>query len=145
VANGHRGTTLARNLVSARFVGVLNAHGFTGWRTFAVTIEEPEEIPDYFVLGVTGRCGPIDDALSDRIIIPPPVPQGRPSPGLRGLCFAPETWDGSDIFLAENYNGHFVTTAVKDAIEVAGLANVELQCLADVERGWHIGGSLVGE
>jgi hypothetical protein len=49
-----------------------------------VVVTDGSERRDYVVLSVEGRSGPIDDALSERVTLPPPVP-GAPGPGLRGL------------------------------------------------------------
>jgi hypothetical protein len=71
-------------LVSPSFVEALERRGFTGWATFPVRLDlggKTETASGYVGLSVTGRCGPIDDALSERVTIPPPVRRGEALPG----------------------------------------------------------------
>ncbi len=74
------------NLVSPKVISVLTDGGFTGWSTFPIQVEGPmgEQFVGYRGLSITGRSGPIDESLSERVIIPPPVPEGSDSPGLKG-------------------------------------------------------------
>lgn len=132
-------------LVSERFLGVLRQHGFTGWTTFPARIflDDGSELQGYDGLAVTGRCGAIDDSLSEEVILPPPAPGGRARPGLRGLCFPPDSWDGSDIFTAEGYAGMFVVEAVKRALQKAGITNIDFRRLSEIERIWRADGRLV--
>jgi hypothetical protein len=134
------GTTDAEiTLVSEKFRDVLHEEGFTGWTTFPVLIRLPDEsdLQGYEGLAVTGRCGPIDDRLSEEVIQPRPVPGGRPGPALRGLCFEPDSWDGSDIFSPEGYAGSFVVERVKRALERAAVKNVVFERLSEIERIWR--------
>lgn len=134
------GTTYATLvLVSDRLLSLLEEHGFTGWATFParVLLDDGDELKGYHGFAVTGRCGPIDDSLSEEITIPSPVPGGRAGSGLRGLCFPPETWDGSDVFTAEGYTGIFVVERVKEALEQAQITNVDLRRLSEIERRWR--------
>lgn len=133
-------------LVSERFLAVLRQHNFAGWTTFPVRVvlsEDGRELGGYHGLAVTGRAGPIDDSLSEEVVIPPPVPEGRASPGLRGLCFPPESWDGSDIFTADNEAAIFVVEPVKAALEAAGVTNIDFQRLSEIERTWRADRSLI--
>lgn len=134
-------------LVSQRLVELLRNQGFNGWGTFPVRVGlgNNQSLDGYYGFAVTGRCGPIDDSLSEEVTLPPPVPGGRSSLGLRGLCFAPETWDGSDIFTADGYSGIFVVQRVKEALEGGGVTNVALQRLSEIDRDWRSDGSLVGD
>jgi hypothetical protein len=141
------GTTDGRPvLVSQRLIDVLRDHGFSGWRTFPVrlTLEDGTELRGYHGFSVTGRCGPIDDSLSDQVMLAPPVPGGEPAPGLRGLCFTPGSWDGSDIFTSAAGGAMiFVVERVKDALERAGITNVAFQRLSEIERIWRADGTLM--
>jgi Immunity protein family (Imm11) len=138
-------TSTSLYLVSPQFRRVLREREFTGWTSFPVGISmnDGTNLDGYEGLAVTGRCGPIDDSLSEEIIIPPPVPEGRARRGLRGLCFQPDSWDGSDVFVAEGYGGCFVTEAVKDALEYAGMTNIDFERLSEIERIWRADSSLV--
>jgi hypothetical protein len=140
------GTTYAGlKLVSERFVGTLRDHGFTGWTTFParVALKDGTELQGYSGLAVAGRCGPIDDGLSQKIMLPSPVPGGRSAPGLRGLCFPPDSWDGSDLFVAQGFIGIFMTEPVKDALKASAITNVEFHRLAEIERTWRADGTLI--
>jgi hypothetical protein len=133
-------------LVSAHFLDVLRAAGFTGWTTFPVkvTLDDGSSLEGYEGLAISGRCGPIDDSLSELVTLPPAVPGGPEQRALRGLCFRPETWDGSDLFTpSEGYTAAFVTTRVKDEVERAGITNVEFKRLSEIERMWRADGSLL--
>lgn len=123
-------------LASERLLGVLREHGYSGWATFPVEIisGEGEQLHGYEGLAVTGRCGPIDDQLSEEIILPPPVPSGQACPGLRGLCFSPDSWDGSDVFTSEDRASIFVTEPVMRTLQEAKLTNIAFQRLAAIER-----------
>jgi Immunity protein family (Imm11) len=140
------GTTYATLvLVSERFLAVLREHGFSGWTTFPVTVslDDGSELESYRGFAVTGRCGAIDDSLSEEVVLPAPAPGGRARPGLRGLCFPPESWDGSDIFTAEGYAGIFVVEAVKEALEEAAVTNVDFRRLSEIERIWRADRSVI--
>jgi hypothetical protein len=139
------GTTYATLiLVSQRLLKVLGQHHFTGWTSFPVRVflDDGGELEGYHGFAVTGRCGAIDDSLSDEIVLPPPVPTGRAMPGLRGLCFPPESWDGSDVFTAEGYASPFVVERVKEALERTDVTNVEFRRLSEIERIWRADRSL---
>lgn len=140
------GTTYpALTIVSDKFVDVLLEHGFSGWTTFPVGVQQQDgtQLQGLSGLAVNGRCGPIDDSLSQRITLPPPVAGGRSAPGLLGLCFKPESWDGSALFVAEGSTSVFVTEPVKDALERARITNVAFHRLSDIERTWRADGGLV--
>lgn len=140
------GTTLVPvRLVSERFLGVLRDHDFRGWTTFPVRVllECGRELHGYHGLAVTGRCGPIEDQLSQQIVMAPPAPQGRARPGLRGICFAPDSWDGSDVFQADGYAGTFVVERVRDALQSRGLTNIDLRRLSQIERNWRADGTFI--
>jgi hypothetical protein len=131
------GTTYATvRLVSQRFIDVLAENGFTGWETFpvAVALDDGESLVGYHGLAVTGRCGAIEDRLSSSVELPPPVPGGRPAAGLRGLCFPPDTWDGSDVFTPRDRASIFITNEVMQALQAAKLTGLEFRRLSEIER-----------
>jgi hypothetical protein len=141
------GTTYASLLlVSGRFRDVLRGHGFTGWTTFAVRvfIDGGGALDGYSGIAITGRCWSIDDRLSEEVTLPPRVPHGRARRGLRGLCFPPDSWDGSDFFTSDAGGAWiFVVQRVKDTLEKAQLRNVKFQRLSEIERSWRADGSLI--
>jgi hypothetical protein len=92
---------------------------------------------------VIGRTGPIDDSLSEDVILPPPAPHGRVRRGLRGACFPPESWDGSDVFACGENSAIMVTEPVNRALEDAQITNVAFKRLSEIERIWRADGSLI--
>jgi hypothetical protein len=140
------GTTYAAvNLVSDRLLAILRERGFSGWTTFPIQIslDDGRALQGYAGFAITGRSGPIDDRFSESAIRPPPVRGGHSGRVLRGLCFDPESWDGSDIFMPEGYAGTFVVEAVKDALEEAAVSNVEFRRLSEIERIWRADGTVI--
>ena len=97
-------------LASARVLDALRGAGATGWTTYEVRLVDEDGTPlgDHAGLAVTGRCGPIDPALS------------VPTPGneytMTGKLFAEGTWDGSDVFFPDEGGGLFVTERARTAL-----------------------------
>lgn len=124
------------DLVSQRVIDVLRSSGFKGWSTYPVIVlsKSGEHIEGYHGFAVTGRCGPIDDSMSRRVLSAPATPAGRPVWALRGLYFDPTTWDGADIFVAEGSALVFLVEDVKRALERASVRNFSFKCATEVER-----------
>jgi hypothetical protein len=121
-------------LISPKLMGALE--GFTGWDRHPARIVLPDgkRVDNHVALTVSGRSGPIDDSLSEEVILPRPVPEGNEVPGLRGLLFDPATWDGSDIFTPEATTFVIVTDAVREALEAASPSNLRLERITEIER-----------
>jgi hypothetical protein len=109
---------------------------FSGWRPLPAVVvgTDGSERRGYVVLCVEGRSGPIDDALSERVTLPPPVPGAPGGPGLRGLYFEPGTWDGSDVFAPEGTTLTFMTQDVGRAIERLEPTNALIEQLSEIEQ-----------
>ena len=135
------GTTWAvLDLVSDRFIRVLRDGGFTGWDTYPVVIvgKDGKEAAGYHGLSITGRCGPVEWEKSERVILPPPVREGRTMAGWRGLYFSPDSWDGSDLFVPSDRSTYVVVTdAVKTAIEARRLTNITFTRVTEFDRIWN--------
>ncbi|MCH8806244.1 MAG: hypothetical protein IH986_09175 [Planctomycetes bacterium] len=118
-------------LVSDHVVELLRP--LSGWTTYSVEVygKKGELIPGYHGLAVTGRCGPIDNSLSQPRVCEPPVPQGRRSRKWFGAYFDEKTWDGSDLFVPEGTAMTVVTDAVKQALLRAKITNVEFEPLTE--------------
>lgn len=130
------GATLAiPKIVSGRFIEILNDNNFTGWSTYPVEIlqKDGSRIEGYVGLAVLGRCGPIDDSLSERVVLEPLAPGGTAVDGLKGWLFQIETWDGSDLFMPAGSGAIFVTKPVRDALVAGGVTNVKLDPIAEIE------------
>jgi hypothetical protein len=128
------GTTHAIiDLASTRFVETLEAGGFTGWRTFGVEVfrKDGTELDGYHGFAVTGRAGPVDHSRSEPVWVEPILPSGQRHQRFRGLYFDPDTWDGSDIFFPGESAITVLGEDVKEALEAAGVTNVEFQRLTE--------------
>jgi hypothetical protein len=80
------------------------------------------ELDGYAGFAVTGQCGPIDASLSQRVLLEPFGPGGKPSAGLRGMCFDPASWDGSDLFTPKKTAAICVRASVRQALLDTGTA-----------------------
>lgn len=133
-------------IVSSRFVEVLQEQGLTGWLTYPITLTDRDgaELSGYCVLGVSGRCGPINDDLSELVTVPPPVPTGRESRQLKGLVFDSETWDGSDFCCpTDGTLNTFVSARATEALRRARLTGFDLEPAAENLRSFRADGSLL--
>jgi len=117
-------------------VDLLEQHGLTGWRTYAVHVTDKagESHPDYAGLSMVGRCGPVD--LSRSVVVLSQYPGGW-FPHFLGHYFAEDSWDGSDVFMErEDSTGRvtariFVTEKVREALDRAEVKNLRLQRLTE--------------
>jgi hypothetical protein len=122
--------------VSESVVATLRAVGASGWGTYPVRLESEEgtEVTGYSGLIVSGRCGAIDNTRSvqvDKAVVG--NPRGH-APVWRGLYFAEESWDGSDIFRPSSTGYIFVTEKVRAALDGAKVTNLSFTALANFER-----------
>ena len=119
-------------IINQRVVDLLNANKITGWSTYPVTVytKSNEIVPDYSGLSIHGRSGPIDESKSD--IVMREFPAGM-FPRNKGYYFDPESWDGSDLFMAGNALHKFCSTAVKQIFTKAKVKNIEFIRMDEVE------------
>jgi hypothetical protein len=119
-------------LVNRRTVKLLTQNQITGWDTYPVTVvtSDGNAVEDYVGLQVVGRCGPLIPARSGRVMKQMP---GRPVEFRVGWYFDEASWDGSDIFMAENYGAKFVHERVKRCFEQAHVSNVKFRRLDEIE------------
>ena len=125
----------ALRLLSHRFIELLRAEHAAGWTScpVAITGKKGEAIAGYQVLMVTGRCGPIDNSRSAKVLKMPP-PGGNPYEAWRGFYFDESTWDGSDLFCPGDTAHVIVTDRIRTAAEREKLTNVSFVRLTEVER-----------
>ena len=128
------GSTILLHLVSPRLRTALRSGGITGWDTLSVDTGSFALIRGYEVLRILGRCGPIDDSQSERVILPPPTKSGRAVDGWRGLYFDPVSWDGSDIFGPPETGHIFMTKRTADLVRQMKPSNASLEPLPAIER-----------
>jgi hypothetical protein len=135
------GGCVGYRFLSERAIRAFEAEGITGLSTYPVEIFNQEGVPvlGYQGVSVIGRCGPILNERSQRIIVPPisgarEKGLGKAQPGWRGIYFDPDTWDGSDIFLAEGTIAFYATDRVREVVEKHGLTNISFDPLSEIER-----------
>jgi len=91
-------------------------------------------VKGYSGLVVSGRCGAIDNSRSVQV---QKAVVGNPKGHAlvwKGLYFAEESWDGSDIFRPPGTGYIFVTEKVRAALDRAKVTNLTCTALADFER-----------
>lgn len=115
-------------VVSGKIIDALTENNITGWKATSVRIAGKEDLR-YYVLMITGRCGPVDYTKSERII--QKSPGGIDCPYLRGLYFDLDSWDGSDFFMAEDVGFIFTTEKVKKLLVRIKSRNVSFERITD--------------
>jgi hypothetical protein len=125
-------------LLSPRLVDILSEEGLSGWDSdsVALTGKDGVIVPGYRVLIITGRCGPVVDGRSNKVLKDLP---GGQFPVWTGLYFEEATWDGSDFFMPAGHNGHmFATKRAVEAFQRANATGVTFTPLSEVERSMLI-------
>jgi hypothetical protein len=123
-------------IAHSRVVQLLGELGFTGWRTYPVTVTDREDHPhpNYHGLVITGRCGRIDLSRSAVVLHKYPA---RWYPHFLGHFFPEDSWDGSDLFMELPYadgeasGTKFATERVKQAFHRAKIKNVAFERLSE--------------
>lgn len=123
-------------LISPRFQAALSHGSFSGWGLIEASVSGTT-IERYRLLVISGRCGPIEDSRSERLLIPSPS-GGEAVGGWRGLLFDPDTWDGSDLFLPRNTFHTIVVDRVRDVVIRERLTNVTFERITEIERLWSV-------
>lgn len=131
-------TTFAHPLiVHERIVELFTTHGFRGWRSCPAEVctKNGDWSSDYHVLGISGRCGPVDLNQSSIRLCEYP---GGWIPHFQGHYFVADSWDGSDLFMHRaDHTGkvtlnRFITEPVKKVLSRAKVRNLRIQSLPDV-------------
>lgn len=132
IGTGHAGLYL----LSEKVFSVLEQNAFTGWANYTVEVYNRygREVTGYSGLVVTGRCGVLLNEKSDRVWREPRVPDGKRYQAWMGLYFDPQAWDGSDVFSPDKTMHVIVNQAVKTALEEAGVTNIGIERLTEIER-----------
>ena len=126
--------------VSEKVVKLLQDNNITGCKFYPITINDHEDLK-YFLLTITGKCGPLDDskAVFIETLSGPEtkiqnsnitIPKQHFSV-MKGKSVRLETWDGCDFFLVENTLESLVTERVKDLFKKHRINNVYLEDLKD--------------
>lgn len=114
------------HLVSDRFISVLEDTEATGWTTYPVALRDRKGagIRGYRGLCVLGRAGPQLVSRAKRVKRGHRTDPARQHWALRGFYLAEESWDGSDVFMAEGRYDIFMTDRVVRAMKRAGLKGI---------------------
>ena len=125
---------------SEKVVKLLQNNNITGCKFYPITIKGHEDLK-YYLLTITGKCGPLDDSKAKLIetlsspatkihntIITIPKQQFSV---MKGKSVRLETWNGCDFFLVENTLESLVTERVKDLFKKHRINNVYLEDLKD--------------
>ena len=122
-------------LISDRLKALLEARGFTGWKTYPIVIwnKNKERVSGYHGFSVTGRCGEIDWSKAQIVERDYNFYKCH-----RGIPIDSDIWDGSDFFTGVSgsymWDGSdsftlvssiTVTKRVKQALEDQKISNTE--------------------
>ena len=125
---------------SEKVVKLLQNNNITGCKFYPITIKGHEDLK-YYLLTITGKCGPLDDSKAELIeTLSGPemkiqntnitIPKQQFSV-MKGKSVRLETWDRCDFFLVENTLHTLVTERVKDLFKKHRINNVYLEDLKD--------------
>lgn len=132
-------TAVHFTIFSERVVQMLEERGFTGWSTYPIDVygKDGAYVARYHGLAVHGRCGPLDNTRTTRVVLEYP---GGPFPASKGIYFDPSSWDGSDFFMTEDKGFVFVTEEVMRAFKTMKFLHIEFTRLTE-----YIWGDLLPE
>jgi hypothetical protein len=121
-------------LISAKLVSMLIDEHITGFGTKPTVIygKGSKAIDSYSLLKVIGKSGPIDRGRSPSFM--KVTPSGKELMHWKGYYFNESSWDGRDMFSPEGSLHIFVTRKVKEAMEKAGITNVDFTRITEIER-----------
>lgn len=126
-------TDMSIRVVTEPFRAAVMRHGLTG-ATFAPLVVDGNQ-GHWFLMGVTGRCGPFDYSGSvrfERVIRQATGGEWR-EPYLRGFAIDPASWSGDDFVLPPRVDQVIVTQRVVDTLESEPLTNVRFTPISDYE------------
>jgi hypothetical protein len=109
-------------LISERFVNLLKSNSIGGWSTFPVRITDKRgaQVPGYLGLSIVGHCGSV---LQDALV----KDDGGNMTRTKGFYLDPSLWDGSDIFMPDNYRVTLVVKTAREIIARGRLSNVAFE------------------
>jgi len=130
------GTGCSVQLLSYKITNILREHQITGWKTYPAILYDKKgnEVKEYSIFSITGRCGPVDWSKSEAFIKDPFVPGGSAANMLRGLYPDLDTWDGSDVFMTRGDSvWTFVTKKVRDLLVKNEATNILMEKITEKE------------
>ena len=119
-------------LISDRLKGLLETHGFTGWKTYPIVIwdRKNNQVSGYHGFSVTGRCGKIDWSRAEIAAREYTFDKYH-----KGVPIDLNTWDGSDFFVpVEGYSLTVITKRVQEVLKAHKISNLELRKLTEQIR-----------
>jgi hypothetical protein len=121
-------------LLSHKITNLLYESNITGWKNYPVILHDKKGniIDGYSLFAIIGRCGAIDWSKSEKFQ-KKFVPHAPFANMIRGAYFDIDTWDGSDIFLAEGTLHMFVTRKVRNLLVKNKITNVDLTNITQYE------------
>lgn len=125
---------------SEKVVKLIQNNNITGCKFYPITIKGHEDLK-YYLLTITGKCGPLDDSKAELIeTLDGPamkiqntnitIPKQQFSV-MKGKSVRLETWDRCDFFLVENTLHALVTERVRDLFKKHRINNIYLEDLKD--------------
>ena len=124
--------TAGLNLISDRVYTLLMENNITGWQGIPAVIYKHEDLK-YYLLTITGRCGPIDKSKTIVVDSTTFIP-GKITRMYQGLFFYEDSWDGSDMFVSECVNYTFITEKVKNLFKKNKVTNIVITNIKEHQR-----------
>jgi len=123
-------------VISVRVQELLRAENATGWGTYPVEVygRQGEHLPGYVGLMVSGRAGRQDKSRGDLLRKPALTRSGQPYDVRRGLYFAEDRWDGSDVCVVQGTGVIVVTERARELFRRGRITNVRFTRLSEFER-----------
>lgn len=123
--------TAGLSLISEKVYSLFMDNNITGWKGIPAVIFGHEDLK-YYLLIITGRCGPLDDSkttvVDSTTLFPNQIVKAY-----QGLYFSEDNWDKSDMFVSDFVNYTFVTDKVKKLLEKNKITNIILKNAKDYQ------------
>ena len=119
------------DLISERVYNLLMDNNITGWKGIPAVIYKHEDLK-YYLLTITGRCGPIDKSKTTVVDNTTFIP-GQTTKMYQGLFFSEDSWDGSDMFVAEYVNFTFITEKVQKLLKKNKVTNIIIENIKEFQ------------
>ena len=119
-------------LVSDGLIETLERGGFTGWKTFPITLlnEKEKIIEGYHGLSITGKSGRVQYEKMKPYFVKSEHPTVVPdTSGYKGFVF--DNWDGSDLFLPDNRLDCIITEKAYNTLVSEGFTNIRYDSCED--------------
>ncbi len=121
-------------LFSEKVRMIISNYKITGCSFIPVIIDtgNGEKRFDYYFLTVIGKCGEIDNSLSQKTEVT--YKSGKTGYQYKGVIFDLATWDGSDFFSPSNRISTIITERTKMILDQNGISNIEYMPIGEIMR-----------